>query len=489
MREPTPTSELPTSELPAPELSAPVVAADAGGLIIQVAALPLEVPTSAETTPLPLEGGSATGAGWKKHVWTAEEDQRLLELMTRLGGDDGKGGKVRWSDIGEQMGARTGKQCRERWHNHLSPQVTKAKWTAEEDRAIQDAVNLYGTRWSVIVKCFPGRTDNAIKNRWNSMLRKEDRQRKRKEEAAAAGADGADGEPKPRRRRLVPPAEAVPAYGLLALPAPKEAEGSALLQQAARVEVELPTVRPGGRRKRAVQASADVDAASSSSAPPQVPAGGPRAGRGGDGGDPRPGGGGDADGGAGRTPPRPSWRRPSWRSPSSPRRPSRRRPSWRCRSVRADAGRRDDDGQGERERLRCALGASHRARAAGGGGARALAGEGVAVPPRGAQVAAAAADRLDGGARDAGAHGRGAAADRRRQLSPRAEARGEDHKSVDRPTREMIDRSGCVGMHRNVQSRCVESSGEFPAETTRHEASVLLAAGRRGAWRASCGAS
>ena len=56
MREPTPTSELPTSELPAPELSAPVVAADASGLIIQVAALPLEVPTSAETTPLPLEG-------------------------------------------------------------------------------------------------------------------------------------------------------------------------------------------------------------------------------------------------------------------------------------------------------------------------------------------------------------------------------------------------------------------------------------------------
>ena len=73
MREPTPTSELPTSELPVPELSAPVVAADASGLIIQVAALPLEVPTSAETTPLPLEGGSATGAGWKKHVWTAEE--------------------------------------------------------------------------------------------------------------------------------------------------------------------------------------------------------------------------------------------------------------------------------------------------------------------------------------------------------------------------------------------------------------------------------
>jgi len=100
--------------------------------------------------------------------WAKEEDHQLLRLVEAYG-------QQKWSMVASLLPGRKGKQCRERWHNHLRTDIKKGGWSIEEEVLIVKAHRDLGNQWAEIARRLRGRSENAVKNHFNATLRRKER--------------------------------------------------------------------------------------------------------------------------------------------------------------------------------------------------------------------------------------------------------------------------------------------------------------------------
>ena len=118
-------------------------------------------------------GGSSPPDSRRKNgpkPWTKEEDALLMNLVHTMQWP------MKWTVVAQSLPDRTGKQCRERYVNHLNPRLKNTDWSAVEDATIFHLYNTIGSHWAKMSKVIPGRTDNGIKNRFHNIRRQYERE-------------------------------------------------------------------------------------------------------------------------------------------------------------------------------------------------------------------------------------------------------------------------------------------------------------------------